>query len=244
MLPEGKHVRTVYIDGAQSLCSANTNGKIMIDCSTIDAATTLLVQKHLNEKFLAATFYDAPVSGGVVGAINASIAFFLGCHDDDPNLPKLEAVLRRMGTEIIPCGGPSLGIASKLSNNYLSGNITIACSEAFDMGIRAGVDPKVLYRVFGAGTAQNIISDRFCPVPNIVPNAPSSNDYNGGFKIQLMLKDYTLAIAMAETVGSKLALASGGITAWTKASEDTRYRDLDSRVVYQYIKSRGDSGAS
>ncbi|KAG9904538.1 hypothetical protein KCV05_g15331, partial [Aureobasidium melanogenum] len=146
-----------------------------------------------------------------------------------------------MGKEIIPCGGPSLGIVSKLCNNYLSGTITIACSEAFDMGIRAGVDPQVLYKVFSAGTGQNTISDKWCPVPGIVPEAPSSKGYKGGFKIQLMLKDYSLATSMAESLGSKPVLGKAGLEAWKDASGDSRFYDLDSRVMYQYVKARGDA---
>ncbi|KAI5200851.1 hypothetical protein E4T38_06339 [Aureobasidium subglaciale] len=150
MLPEGKHVKTVYIDGAINLCSTDLSGKTLVDCSTIDAATTLLVKNHIKQHFPDTPFYDAPVSGGTVGAIKATIAFFLDCSEADQNLPLLQAILGTMGKEIIPCGGPSLGIVSKLCNNYLSGSITIASSEAFDMGIRAGVDPKhsPLARIF------------------------------------------------------------------------------------------------
>ncbi|KAI5203342.1 hypothetical protein E4T39_04259 [Aureobasidium subglaciale] len=244
MLPEGKHVKSVYIDGVNNLCSADLSGKTLVDCSTIDAATTLLIKDHIKQHFPDTPFYDAPVSGGTVGAIKATIAFFLGCSEVDPNLPALQAVLSTMGKEIIPCGGPSLGIVSKLCNNYLSGSITIASSEAFDMGIRAGVDPQVLYKVFGAGTGQNTIIDKWCPVPGIVAEAPSSKGYHGGFKIQLMLKDYTLATQMAESLGSRPVLGQAGLEAWREASDDSRFYDLDSRVMYQYIKARADDNPS
>ncbi|KAG9762981.1 recombination protein Rad52, partial [Aureobasidium melanogenum] len=112
---------------------------------------------------------------------------------------------------------------------------------AFDMGIRAGVDPQVLYKVFSAGTGQNTISDKWCPVPGIVPEAPSSKGYKGGFKIQLMLKDYSLATSMAESLGSKPVLGKAGLEAWKDASGDSRFYDLDSRVMYQYVKARGDA---
>ncbi|KEQ98128.1 hypothetical protein AUEXF2481DRAFT_46007 [Aureobasidium subglaciale EXF-2481] len=238
MLPEGKHVKTVYIDGAINLCSTDLSGKTLVDCSTIDAATTLLVKNHIKQHFPDTPFYDAPVSGGTVGAIKATIAFFLDCSEADQNLPLLQAILGTMGKEIIPCGGPSLGIVSKLCNNYLSGSITIASSEAFDMGIRAGVDPKVLYKVFGAGTGQNTIVDKWCPVPGIVPEAPSSKG------IQLMLKDYTLATQMADSLESRPVLGQAGLEAWREASDDSRFYDLDSRMMYQYIKSRAEDKPS
>lgn len=235
MLPEGKHVKTVYIDGDQAICSTDLSDKILVDCSTIDTATSLEVKDYISQKFPTAGFYDAPVSGGVVGAQKGTIAFFFGCGEDDKNLPMLTQLLEMMGKQIIPCGGPTLGLAAKLSNNYLSGIIAIACSEAYDMGMRSGLSPETLYKVYKAGTGQNTISDRFCPVPGVFPEAPSSNGYKNGFKVQLMRKDFSLAVEMAERVGSKNVLGQVGLETYDGASKDDRCRDLDSRVVYRYL---------
>jgi 3-hydroxyisobutyrate dehydrogenase-like beta-hydroxyacid dehydrogenase len=235
MLPEGKHVKAVYLDGPDSVCAADISNKILIDCSTIDTASSLFVKEHIKQNFPTASFYDAPVSGGVVGAQKGTIAFFLGCREDDKNLSQLIGLLRLMGKEIIPCGGPSLGLAAKLSNNYLSGIIAIACSEAMDMGMRSGIDPRVLAKVYAAGTAQNTICDRFNPVPGIHPEAPSTNGYKNGFKVQLMKKDFSLAMEMATRVGSKNVLGDAGLKTYEGASNDERCKDLDSRVVYRYL---------
>ncbi|KXX75583.1 3-hydroxyisobutyrate dehydrogenase, mitochondrial, partial [Madurella mycetomatis] len=168
MLPEGIHVRSVYLDtttGIIAALSSSSTSKLLVDCSTIDTATNLYVKKELVATSPTTAFYDAPVSGGVIGAVNATMAFFLGCAPTDPNVPRLTSLLRTMGGKVIECGGPSLGLAAKLSNNYLSGIITIACAEAMDMGMRAGIDARVLASVFAAGTAQNTICDVFNPVP-------------------------------------------------------------------------------
>ena len=235
MVPEGSHVRSVYLDSEDGLCSTNISGKLLVDCSTIDTATSLLVKNHITSCFPNAAFYDAPVSGGVLGAEKGTIAFFLGCASDDPNLALLKPILELMGSQIIACGGPSLGLAAKLSNNYLSGIIAIACSEAMDMGIRSGIDPRVLASVFAAGTAQNTIADRFNPVPGVAPEAPSNKGYKGGFKVQLMKKDFGLAVDMAHRVGSRNVLGEKGLETYTGASNDPKCRDLDSRVVYRYL---------
>ncbi|KIW42698.1 uncharacterized protein PV06_06220 [Exophiala oligosperma] len=241
MLPEGKHVRLVYIEGGDStICSSDVAGKLLLDCSTIDTASSLAVKDYINKKFPTTSFYDAPVSGGVVGAQKGTIAFFLGCDGADPNMPHLTTLLKMMGKDVIPCGGPSKGLAAKLSNNYLSGTIAIAVSEAMDMGMRSGLDPRVLHKVFAAGTAQNTISDRFCPVPGVYPEAPSSKGYTNGFKVQLMRKDYNLALEMAKRVGSKNVLGEAGLATYDGASNDPKCRDLDSRVVYRYLGGRED----
>lgn len=240
MVPEGSHVRTVYLDPETGICSTDVSNKLLIDCSTIDTATSLAVKDHIHKNFPSASFYDSPVSGGVVGAIKGTIAFFLGCAEEDPNLTRLTQLAAMMGKQIIPCGGPSLGLAAKLSNNYLSGVIAIACSEAYDMGMRSGLDPRTLAKVYAAGTAQNAISDRFCPVPDVYPEAPSTGGYKQGFKVQLMRKDFGLALEMAQRVGSQNVLGEVGLATYDGASKDDRCRNLDSRVVYRYLGGNED----
>ncbi|KAF2119449.1 3-hydroxyisobutyrate dehydrogenase mitochondrial precursor [Lophiotrema nucula] len=235
MVPEGSHVRSVYLDPQYGVCSTDISNKLLVDCSTIDTATSLAVKDHIAQNFPTASFYDSPVSGGVVGAVKGTIAFFLGCAESDPNVKRLTHLMSLMGKQIIPCGGPSLGLAAKLSNNYLSGIIAIACSEAMDMGMRSGLDPRVLSKVYAAGTAQNTICDRFCPVPHVYPEAPSSGGYKEGFKVQLMRKDFSLAVDMAKRVGSKNVLGEIGLETYDGASKDPRCQDLDSRVVYRYL---------
>ena len=235
MVPEGAHVKSVFLEPGTGVLAAEIEGKAFIDCSTIDTATSLLVKDSVAKAAPSASFYDAPVSGGVIGAEKGKLAFFLGCAEDDPNFHALRDILGMMGEQIIPCGGPSLGLAAKLSNNYLSGIIAIACSEAMDMGMRSGLDPRVLAKVFKAGTAQNAICDRFNPVPGVYPEAPSSRGYQGGFKVQLMKKDFGLAVEMANRVGSRLVLAESGLSTYEGASKYSRCKDLDSRVVYRFL---------
>lgn len=235
MVPEGAHVRSVYLTPETGILASDVSNKLLIDCSTIDTATNLSVKEEINSRFPSASFYDAPVSGGVNGAVAGTIAFFLGCAESDPNISKITELVKLMGKQIIPCGGPSLGLAAKLSNNYLSGIIAIACSEALDMGMRSGLDPRVLAKVYNAGTAQNTICDGFCPCPGVVENAPSSRGYTGGFKVQLMRKDFNLAMEMAKGVGSTNVLGQAGLDTYTQAMNDPNCRDLDSRVVFRYL---------
>jgi 3-hydroxyisobutyrate dehydrogenase len=204
------------------------------------------------KSYPSAYFVDAPVSGGVLGAQKGTLTFMIGASERDPKLVLLMELLGKMGRNLVACGGPSLGLTAKLCNNYCSGLIAIAVSEAMNIGIRSGMDPRVLASVFRSSTAQSAICDDWCPVPGLCPEAPASNGYKGGFKVsfshlsgqamadaspkvQLMRKDFNLAVGTAELVGARLALGEAGLQVYTGAMEDERCRDLDSRVVYRYL---------
>ena len=241
MVPEGSHVRAVYLTPATGvLASAHLGPKLLIDCSTIDTATSLAVRDACATQHPTARFYDAPVSGGVKGAEAASLTFMLGCAATDPALPLLTALLALLGTNLFPCGGASLGLTAKLCNNYCSGLIAIATTEALNIGMASGMDPRVLANIFHTSTAQSAILDDWCPVPGLSPDAPASRDYQGGFRVQLMRKDFGLAVETARRVGTRLALGEEGLRVYEGASEDARCRDLDSRVVYRYLGGRED----
>lgn len=77
-------------------------------------------------------------------------------------------------------------------------------------------------------------------MPGIDPNAPSSKDYAGGFKVQLMKKDYGLAVEAAKEVGARLYLGDAGLDVYSKASDDPKCVDRDSRVVYRFIGGKED----
>lgn len=243
MVPEGSHVRAVYLTPETGVLAAHLSSKLLIDCSTIDTATSLAVREEIGKAFPSAFFYDAPVSGGVLGAQKATLTIMLGCKEDDPQVGLLKDLLGMMGASIFPCGGPSLGLTAKLCNNYCSGLISIATAEAFNIGMRSGMDPRVLADIFSTSTAQSCVSSKWNPVPGICPEAPTSHGYKGGFKVQLMKKDFGLAVETAERVGAKLMLGEAGLATYSEASNDPRCKDLDSRVIYRYIGGIEDWGS-
>jgi len=240
MVPEGSHVRSVYLTPSTGALASDIQHKILIDCSTIDTGTSLAVRDACTQQHPDARFYDAPVSGGVVGAEKATLTFMLGCADEDSNIGLLTTLLGLMGGNIFPCGGPSLGLTAKLCNNYCSGVIAIATSEAMNIGMASGMDPRVLANIFHTSTAQSSILDDWCPVPGLCPDAPASKGYKGGFRVQLMKKDFGLAVDTAKRVGAKLALGDEGLKVYEGASMDERCKDLDSRVIYRYLGGKED----
>ncbi|MFD5215321.1 3-hydroxyisobutyrate dehydrogenase [Microbacterium sp. NPDC058345] len=196
MFPAGKHVIAAY---QEELLAAAKPGTLFIESSTIavDEARTahgLAVSAgHRN--------IDAPVSGGVVGAENGTLAFMVGGSDDDfaEALPLLEA----MGKRIVHCGGPGLGQAAKVCNNMILGISQIAVAEAFVLGERLGLEHQALYDVVSQASGQCWALTTNCPVPGPVLTSPANRDYQPGFAGALMAKDLGLALQAIEGTGTE-----------------------------------------
>lgn len=191
MFPSGRHVIDAYNDGLLAGAHANT---LFIDSSTIavDEAQTA------HELALAAGHrsIDAPVSGGVVGAENATLAFMVGGSDSDfaAALPLLE----KMGKRIVHCGGPGLGQAAKACNNMILGITQIAVAEAFVLGERLGLTHQALFDVASNASGQCWALTTNCPVPGPVSTSPANRNYEPGFAGALMAKDLGLALQAIE----------------------------------------------
>ncbi|KAF2085409.1 hypothetical protein K490DRAFT_67825 [Saccharata proteae CBS 121410] len=242
MVPEGTHARAVYLDPTRGVLAASkaAPSRLLIDCSTIDTAASRAIRDATSARDPNARFVDAPVSGGELGARNGTLTFMVGCAGDDAAFGRVAALLGLMGTAVFACGGPGLGLTAKLCNNYCSGLVAIATSEAFNVGMAAGMDPRVLAAVFHASTAQSAICDRWCPVPGVVEGVPSSDGYRGGFRVALMRKDFGLAVDLAARLGVRLMLGERGLETYTAAMLDPRCRDLDSRVVFRWLGGNED----
>ncbi|GAA2911017.1 3-hydroxyisobutyrate dehydrogenase [Microbacterium keratanolyticum] len=195
MFPSGRHVIDAYENGLLAAARADT---LFIDSSTIavDEAQTA------HELALAAGHrsIDAPVSGGVVGAENGTLAFMVGGSEEDfaSALPLLEV----MGRRIVHCGGPGLGQAAKVCNNMILAVSQIAVAEAFVLGERLGLTHQALYDVASNASGQCWALSTNCPVPGPVPTSPANRDYQPGFAGALMAKDLGLALQAIEGTGT------------------------------------------
>jgi len=107
-----------------------------------------------------------------------------------------------MGSNVIHVGPLGSGEVAKICNNLLAGVSMIATAEAFTIGMRAGVDPKILHEVIRKSSGNCWAIEHNCPVPGLVPKAASSQGYAAGFMTDLMAKDLALARAAARDLGA------------------------------------------
>jgi 3-hydroxyisobutyrate dehydrogenase len=189
MLPAGKHVESLYI-GENGLINHLKADALVIDSSTIDASTAKVVASKLAEKNIH--FIDAPVSGGVGGATAGTLTFIVGGKEQDyaAALPILQA----MGKNIFHAGDHGAGQVAKICNNMLLSVLMLGTSEALQMSIDNGLDPKVMSDIMLQSSGRNWTLELYNPCPDVMPNVPSSNDYQGGFMVDLMKKDLGLAM--------------------------------------------------
>lgn len=234
MLPEASHVNNVYSQLLNPLLSKDALGseRLFIDCSTIDPTSSRSVANavHTTQQ---GRFVDAPMSGGVVGARAGTLTFMLGASSSI--VPRVEPILQMMGQKVLHCGEQGAGLSGKLSNNYLLAINNIATAEAMNLGIKLGIEAKVLGNIINASTGKCWPSEVNNPVKGVVDGAPAERDYDGGFGISLMRKDLGLSIAAAKEAGARLELGDRAKQFYDVIDEDASSKGKDFSVVYRYL---------
>ncbi len=202
MLPAGEHVAGLYL-GDSGLLSLMDRSTVVLDCSTIDAATARRVGEAAHKAGIG--FMDSPVSGGVAAAAAGTLAFM--CGGSEETFAKAKLILADMGKNIFHAGPAGAGQVAKGCNNMLLAIHMIGTCEALEMGSRNGVDPAVLSEIMLASSGRNWSLEVYNPYPGVMNSAPASRDYQPGFMVDLMLKDLGLAADIA--AGCKVDNAMG-----------------------------------
>ena len=188
MLPASPHVEALYL-GEDGILGAIPAGALVIDCSTIAPASARKVAAAAQARGL--TMIDAPVSGGTAGAAAGTLTFIVG--GDDDGLERARPLLEKMGKNIFHAGGHGAGQVAKICNNMLLGVLMAGTAEAVNLGVRNGLDPKVLSDIIAKSSGRNWATELYNPWPGVMDNVPAARGYSGGFGTDLMLKDLGLA---------------------------------------------------
>jgi 3-hydroxyisobutyrate dehydrogenase len=220
MLPAGKHVDGIYVTGDQPLFDVVADGTLIIDSSTIDAETATRVAAVGAERGIS--FIDAPVSGGVGGAVAGTLAFMVGASEAQFN--KAKPILECMGKNIFHAGDNGAGQVAKCCNNMLLSILMTGTAEALNMGVKNGLDPAVLSEIMKQSSGNNWALQVYNPFPGVMAGVPSSNDYQGGFQVDLMFKDLGLAMDVSQKSASATPMGS------------------QARALYNLHKSKGNGG--
>ena len=192
MVPDTPHVEQVLF-GAGGVAEGISKGKIVIDMSSISPLATKEFAKKINA--CGADYLDAPVSGGEVGAISASLTIMVGGPERAFNTAK--PLFEKMGKNITRVGENGDGQTTKVANQIIVALTIEAVAEALLFASKAGADPALVRQALMGGFASSRILE-------VHGQRMVERNFNPGFRIELHQKDLNLALEGARALGLSL----------------------------------------
>lgn len=226
-LPTPQVVEHVYTSEEGILQHAN-QGSLLIDFSTVNPE--LNDSLHKKAQSLGLRYLGAPVSGGVIGAINATLTIMIGGEEKD--YQSGVGIFEIVGKNIFHLGtSPSVGTRIKLLNNLMIGFYTQAVAETIVLGESMGVSADTLYEVLSNSYGQSRIYER-----NYLEYMKNEN-YEPGFSTNLLLKDLRLAKNMADEAGVPLLIGEQLVSLYNDISAEG-FGENDMSAAYLSLKEK------
>ena len=192
MLPDTPDVESVLFS-EHGAASGLSEGKVVVDMSSISPIATKGFAQRIGA--LGCGYLDAPVSGGEVGAKNATLSIMVG--GDEPVFERVKPLFELMGKNITRVGGSGDGQTAKVANQIIVALNIEAVAEALLFAARAGADPaKVRQALMGGFAASRILE--------VHGERMVKRTFDPGFRIELHQKDLNLALASARALGVSL----------------------------------------
>jgi 2-hydroxy-3-oxopropionate reductase len=192
MVPDTPHVAEALF-GAEGVAAGLTAGKLVIDMSSIAPIATREFAKKINA--LGCDYLDAPVSGGEVGAKNATLTIMVG--GPEAAFERARSLFESMGKNITLVGGNGDGQVCKVANQIIVALNIEAVAEALVFASKAGADPaRVRQALMGGFAASRVLE--------VHGERMIKRTFNPGFRIELHQKDLNLALSAAQSLGVSL----------------------------------------
>lgn len=207
-LPDSDVVEHVLL--AEGLLESVPAGGMVIDMSSSDPARTRALAARAAE--VDVTLIDAPVSGGVAGALAGTLTIMVGGPPEAFDLAR--PILAAIGKRVVHAGEVGAGHAVKALNNLMSAAHLAVSSEALIAGRRFGLDPAVMLEIINGS------SGRSGSTENKWPNYVLTEKFDAGFSIRLMVKDMRLALGIERATGTPSTVSEATLAAWEAALRD------------------------
>ncbi|MCD1634980.1 NAD(P)-dependent oxidoreductase [Martelella mediterranea] len=223
MLPTGRVVRDV-VTGENGLVAGLDSGDVVIDMSSSEPSGSRALARELAK--IGIDFVDAPVSGGVPGAVDATLTIMVGAKDQ-ALFDRVRPVLSALGKKIIPTGDVGTGHAMKALNNFIAGSNFAAASEALILGARFGLDRATMLDIINTSTGRNFASEK------LLGQQVLTEKYSSGFTLGLLSKDVGIAAALSKELEAGLPTVAQTNAWWQAALEGANGAD-DHTTAYRY----------
>lgn len=230
MLPDGAILRRV----AAEIIPVMAAGCGFVDCSTVDVDSARAVAMDADAVGLLAV--DAPVSGGVGGAVAGTLTFMAG--GSDAAFALAEPLFAIMGQKAVHCGDSGAGQSAKICNNMILGATMIATCEAFALADRLGLDRQKMFDVVSTSSGYSWTMNTYCPAPGVGPKSPADNGYMPGFAAELMLKDLRLSQQAASSVDADTPMGAAATALYEQFVEDEDGRGRDFSAMLPRFETR------
>jgi len=192
MVPDTPDVEKVLF-GDKGVAAGLSKGKIVVDMSSISPIATKEFAKKMNA--LGCDYLDAPVSGGELGAKNATLSIMVG--GDEKIFERVKPVFELMGKNINLVGGNGDGQTAKVANQIIVALNIEAVAEALLFAAKAGADPAKVRQALMGGFASSKILE-------VHGERMVKRTFDPGFRIELHQKDLSLALNSAKALGVSL----------------------------------------
>uniref|UniRef100_H3CUY2 3-hydroxyisobutyrate dehydrogenase n=1 Tax=Tetraodon nigroviridis TaxID=99883 RepID=H3CUY2_TETNG len=168
-----------------------------------------------------------------VGAASlAKLTFMVGGVEEE--YQAAQELLTCMGANVVYCGQVGSGQAAKICNNMLLAIGMIGTAETMNLGIRLGLDPRLLTKILNMSSGRCWSSDTYNPVPGVMEGVPSANNYQGGFGTTLMAKD--LGLAQNTATNTKTPVPLGSLAHQIRARAAIVFKLEDFSSVFQFLR--------
>jgi 2-hydroxy-3-oxopropionate reductase len=196
MVPDTPHVESALF-GELGVAQGLSKGKTVVDMSSISPLATKEFARRINQ--LGCDYLDAPVSGGEVGAKAASLTIMVG--GAAAAFEKVNPILQLMGKNITLVGGVGDGQTCKVANQMIVGITIEAVAEALLFASKAGADPARVREALMGGFANSRVLEYH-------GERMVKRNFDPGFRIELHLKDLSLALTGARTLQMSLPMTA------------------------------------
>ena len=224
-LPTDVEVDAV-IGGEVGILAGASPGLLILDATTGTPAAAQRVAQVLKSKGIG--YLDAPISGGVKGAFDAKLTFMVGGEDKaiDQAVPLMEV----MGTTIFRVGPVGTGRMVKALNQIITGmNVLILC-ESVVLAKKAGIPPQRVFEILSKCSANSF------HLQNKLPQFIIPGKFDGGFRIDLMIKDLEIALQAAKEMRNPMIL-TGMSTQVYRAASASGYGSKDISAMANFLGS-------
>ena len=222
-LPASPDVEALYLETGGLIDSAKP-GTTLIDLSSVLPSTPRKLEPLAKARGIQ--FLEAPVSGGVTGARAATLAIMVG--GDPAILERVRPVLRAIGPNIFSVGPVGAGNTVKAINNMMASVNSLAMMEGLVLGVKAGLDPMIIYEVVKASSGGSKALER-------IPAALVPRKFEPGFKVALMNKDLETFNTIAKELHVPVSF-SNVAQRYQQAAMAAGLADLDTSVAVTIIE--------